>query len=300
MTRHQFSAFVRYPETLDQEAMKALDQVTARFPYCQDAQYLLALCVKEFDHLRYPGQLKRTAACAGDRVALRQLLTTELFPDSHEQVLGGPDSGPIQPGATEFMPEEAVLEEEAFQMTDIENFEMNEDFGAVTSAELDSLPSIEIEEPGVTFTWEFSRKTEQKAEHPPEPEHFSPEELLAIVHRRLAEISAGEEISHQQEINPPVEEIVDKPSSASSAIDLIDRFIREEPRISRPDVRFYSPSDESWESSADNEDIVSETLAMLYAEQGNLAKAIAIYEKLSLLNQEKSRYFAAQIKKLKS
>jgi hypothetical protein len=285
MTRHQFSTFVRYPETLDQEALKALDQVVGRFPYCQDAQYLLAVSVKEFDHLRYPGQLKRTAACAGDRNSLRQLLTTQLVPVNPMLESGEPDAGMVSVADEEITPALPIMEE---------------DFGAVSSAELDSLPPIESEEPGVTFTWEFSPKTEEHSELPTEPEHFSPEELLAIVHRRLAEISAEEEKSHPQEIISTEKVTSGMSSSAASTQDIVDRFIREEPRISRPDVRFYSPSDESWESSADSEDIVSETLAMLYAEQGHLSKAISIYEKLSLLNQEKSRYFAAQIKKLKS
>lgn len=300
MTRHQFSAFVRYPETLDQEAMKELDQVIARFPYCQDAQYLLALCVKEFDHLRYPGLLKRTAACAGDRNELRQLLTTQLLPVSHDVELTESEAGTVLIDSEEITSGEAVPEDVSFQGTNIQDHEEKEDFGAVTTAELDSLPSLEIEEPGVTFTWEFSKKAEEKSEIPAEPEHFSPEELLAIVHRRLAEISAGEMRVNLPEIVSTEEATPENNSSATSTSDLIDRFIRDEPRISRPNVRFYSPSDESWENSAENEDIISETLAMLYAEQGNLSKAISIYEKLSLLNQEKSRYFAAQIKKLKS
>ena len=300
MTRHQFSTFVRYPETLDQEALKALDQVTVRFPYCQDAHYLLALCVKEFDHLRYPGHLKRTAACAGDRNALRQLLTTQLIPVANVLEINKTDDGQALIDHEEIMHTETISEEVFLQSSDNQMSEESEDFGAVTTAELDSLPPIEVEEPGVTFTWEFSGKTEEKAVLPSEPEHFSPEELLAIVHRRLAEISAGEEKSTQQETDPSGAGTTDTHSSSISTSDIIDRFIRDEPRISRPDVRFYSPSDESWESSSDNEDIVSETLAMLYAEQGNMTKAVAIYEKLSLLNQEKSRYFAAQIKKLKS
>jgi tetratricopeptide (TPR) repeat protein len=80
--------------------------------------------------------------------------------------------------------------------------------------------------------------------------------------------------------------------------EIIEKFIREEPRISRPKSEFYNPSESSLRSSQDEDDIVSETLAKLYSQQGNNAKAIRIFQKLSLLFPEKSSYFAAQIKNL--
>ena len=48
----------------------------------------------------------------------------------------------------------------------------------------------------------------------------------------------------------------------------------------------------------DDDDLVSEELAEIYAKQGLNSEAIEIYRKLSLLNPKKSAYFAAQIEKL--
>ncbi|MFN8252807.1 MAG: hypothetical protein U0V75_13140 [Ferruginibacter sp.] len=51
-------------------------------------------------------------------------------------------------------------------------------------------------------------------------------------------------------------------------------------------------------SNAENE-ILTEAMAQVFTQQGKTAKAIELYEKLSLLNPAKSAYFAAQIDKLK-
>ena len=44
---------------------------------------------------------------------------------------------------------------------------------------------------------------------------------------------------------------------------------------------------------------VSETLAKIYQMQGNISKAIYVYQQLSLIIPEKKTYFASQIKSLK-
>jgi len=54
------------------------------------------------------------------------------------------------------------------------------------------------------------------------------------------------------------------------------------------------------EFSNDAKEIITEAMAEVWAKQGHREKAVAIYEKLSLLNPSKSHYFAARIEALKS
>jgi hypothetical protein len=54
------------------------------------------------------------------------------------------------------------------------------------------------------------------------------------------------------------------------------------------------------ELSIEEKEVVTETMAQVWAKQGNKEKAIAIYEKLSLLNPAKNAYFAAKIDQLKA
>ena len=70
-------------------------------------------------------------------------------------------------------------------------------------------------------------------------------------------------------------------------------------QIERPQSEFFSPENMAKMSLAENEDFVTETLAKIYAQQGNIKKAISAYEKLSLKIPEKSNYFARLIQELK-
>ena len=81
---------------------------------------------------------------------------------------------------------------------------------------------------------------------------------------------------------------------------LIDRFLK------LGDYRIVAEAGDDAEEITteanfdDEDDIVSEELAEIYALQGLKKQAIEIYRKLSLLNPKKSAYFADQIEKLKN
>lgn len=100
-------------------------------------------------------------------------------------------------------------------------------------------------------------------------------------------------LEEEKEAEPEIEVTENKKEN------LIEKFLRTNPSISRPKNDFFSPGEFARKSEHLSEDLATETLANVYLHQNNPAKAIKIYETLVLKFPEKSAYFAALIEKTK-
>lgn len=96
-----------------------------------------------------------------------------------------------------------------------------------------------------------------------------------------------------------IEQAVAK-SNVNDFGNILDKFIKENPSISRPKAEFFNPVNMAKQSVEEDEELVTETLANLLYKQGNLKKAIRAYEKLCLLYPSKMTYFASLIQKIKT
>ena len=88
----------------------------------------------------------------------------------------------------------------------------------------------------------------------------------------------------------------------NNQIEIIEEFIKKEPRISKPKLekgRENTPQEDlSLKSTEIKEDLVSENLAIIMEKQGKIQKARDIYKKLIWKFPQKKAYFASRIEEL--
>lgn len=118
------------------------------------------------------------------------------------------------------------------------------------------------------------------------------------------QIETQKEVSNDKEITEKEEkkqENEKKETFFDKNRHIIDKIIESDPgRIKLGSNKFFTPAADAKQSLLENEHLVTETLAKIYALQGNISKAIRAYEILSLKFPQKSVYFASLIEKLKT
>ena len=314
MQAKEFINYIKNPNSLEKESVKELQKLVNDFPYFQSAHLLLSLASKKWDASVYQKSLKKTAIVVTNRSHLFNLIQQFEISNSviedfdHQKLVVEEVLEPIDSTkelnilkATELLIENSdseITETEFQQKTKpnaeevLENEIAKQVVGAIVEKQMLNLSDTQLV---------FNQNKE--------PENFT--DWLRLIQKSNKQLSAENILDVNTDNNTDIKTRLEKGKiiTQESALNkklknlaLIDKIIEKSPgqiKI-KDDQKFYSPEQNAKESLLENEHLVSETLAKIYALQGSVNKAVRAYEILSLKFPQKSAYFASLIQKLKN
>lgn len=284
MNKERFISFMQNPDTLNNVSMDELSYLINEFPYCQSAHILLTLSHLKEDNILFHSSLKTTAIYVGNRRVLKKHID-RLSTDSKKVIFhdeGISEKEKVNPEA--LGKETKTTQEEKTSHTSTKEEDKTNTVNKSKSAtDKKSVKGTNGKKLGI--------ETEPPMEKEPTEKNKSRSlaELKKIVEKRIREI--------EREKKEKAGEIPKRKEPPIKNDDLIDTFIKNQPGISRQKANFFNAREVAASSIVDQDNIVSETLANIYMDQGHYEKAKNIYRKLSLKFPEKSSYFAALIEK---
>lgn len=298
----EFTTLLSHPNAVSERQVSALDKIVEEFPYFQSARALRLKGLYNQDSFKYNGELKVTAAHTTDRNVLFEYITSENFMAINKAF---------------FAEKEARINAIKVHEIEILNPEKKEEPVKIDPLEQSILTSIREASASKPQQVEEEKAIEiPQQETKPEIPEESIEEKLEI--GKPLEFSSGEKHSFQEwlqlstfkpiqreetsiesEKTANTEEISEIDSEKKKKLEIIDRFIEANPKISP--VKNTTPiSLISERNSQDNSYLMTETLAKVYLEQKKYQKAIQAYEILILKYPEKSHFFADRILDIKT
>lgn len=285
MTPEKLVQYIKNPSHASAPDTDELWQLVKEYPYFQVARIMLARNLRDKEHEAFPLALRLSAAYAGDRGLLKKLIEGKLEVQNKIQPIQSTESS--EPTIAEFQPIETTQKDTEKQTASLEQTE---------NIVIEPVIPQDTIEPSIS-----TNETEEKQQEQQREIHsmLTTEEVLQNaffdqIRQRLLEAPIEEDLNIGSE-KAPSNEVFSENKKPSIQSELIDKFIREEPRISTPRKEFFSPEDIAKQSTFLPNDIVTETLAVVYEQQGHYNTAIKIYERLMLLFPEKNRYFAGRI-----
>lgn len=273
MNKEKFISFMQNPDSINKESMDELSYLINEFPYCQSAHILLTLSHFKEDNILFDSSLKTTAIYVGNRRILKKHID-RLSSDSKSFVFH--DEGIVEKEKVKKDTNEATVPQEEKKTDTIDQTKTVADNKSHKESKIIKKVTVKTEPPMEKEPGDINKSR-------------SLAELKKIVERRIREI--------EREKKEKAGEIPKRNQPVVKSNDLIDTFIKNQPGISRQNANFFNAKEVAASSIVDQDNIVSETLANIYIDQGHIEKGINIYQKLSLKFPEKSSYFAALIEK---
>ena len=287
MTTHELIKYIQNPDRLEEKSINELTLLADSFPYFQTSQLLR---IKNLHNLSPQGikpVLNFTAAYVTDRKILYYLLhpIKQLEEKSEVRTAEKMIKESMEENISDTLNNQVAFSEQT-EDVDLEfstSFDVKKEYGS--DVELTDYV-VRITDDGPELMELLEKESDptntEKAEN--DTKQDKEEDLLLLINRGIV----PETTTHLSELS----------EDQMKKNQLIDSFIASNPKI-EPNKELLTEDDISANSIQENDHYLTDTLAKIYIQQGNYAKAIFAYEKLSLKFPEKSTYFAGQIAEIK-
>ncbi len=292
-------------DSISETEKSQLSDLAEEFPWSEPVQQAWLKALYQTQDSRFHKELERVAFISSDRKALYQIIYGQALKKTIEKV----ENELISLEAGTFIPEWQKVEKTGLEKKEQNSFTENKQLeepeanvpeipvGSALIPEL--VEQIKLTAADAIISKEILEDIEIKKEEIEKEEKVSPEKPFHSGYTSSDDFINWLILKASEIEYPSFErENYKKPKSGKDVNSLIDNFINKDPKITPGKSREYGLEDLAKESLVDNEEFVTETLAEIYASQGNFNKAKRAFELLSLKYPEKSIYFAARIKKL--
>jgi hypothetical protein len=340
MQQSQFIDIIKHPQRIEFAHLGDLELLVNEYPFFETAHLLYVKGLHKHQSINYSKQLRKTAIVVNSRSVLYELLhqpelaNAEILQKTDNTLIESVEIEEVTKTPNKVSPisvtnnDIKVIYVNTVSATKTTNIQAESVIKEKQNDEINFVKSIEneTEAPVEEFNEEkLNTNIEQEInksiihsyvetdiiktpklekEEITEPNTFA--EWLKVIQKEAHTFQIN--TKNEKQLTQEKIEIIEKssendkkPSFFSQNKQIIDKIIESDPgRIKLGTGKFFSPAIDAKQSLLENEHLVTETLAKIYALQGNISKAIRAYEILSLKFPQKSVYFASLIEKLKT